>query len=72
MFVLTAGSFRTEQSAVALATLAEAMYETGRYALVRFVPNDGAAPRIGILQPELDDICPVLQYFDVSNKEKSI
>ncbi|KAI7892671.1 SPOC like C-terminal domain-containing protein [Mucor mucedo] len=63
--ILTAGLFRTEQSAVALTTLAEALFETGHYALVRFVTSDNAQPKIGILQPELDDVCPVLQYIDV-------
>lgn len=65
---MTSGLFRTEQCAIALTTLAEALFETGCYALVRYVTHDNASPRIGILQPELDDVCPVLQYIDVSNK----
>ncbi|GAA5812693.1 hypothetical protein MFLAVUS_006151 [Mucor flavus] len=63
--VLTAGIVRVEQSSNALATLAEALYETDRYALVRFVSNDGAQPKLGILLPELNEVSPILLYFDI-------
>lgn len=64
--VLTGGALRLEESNQALAAFAEALYETDRYALVRFVTVDGAAPKLGILQPELNEVCPILLYFDVS------
>ncbi|KAI9341852.1 SPOC like C-terminal domain-containing protein [Pilaira anomala] len=63
--VLTGGALRVEESNRALAAFAEALYETDRYALVRFVTVDGAAPKLGILQPELNEVCPILLYFDV-------
>ncbi|KAG2230806.1 hypothetical protein INT48_008747 [Thamnidium elegans] len=63
--VLTSGIVRVEQSSNALAALAEALYETDRYALVRFVSNDGVQPKLGILLPELNEVCPILLYFDI-------
>jgi hypothetical protein len=62
---LTAGAFRSAESSTAIATLSQALFEKNCYALVRYVTRDDAPPRIGILQPELDENAPILQYFDV-------
>lgn len=63
---MTAGAYRSVESATALAALAQSLFEKNCYALVRYVAKDDGQPRIGILEAVLDDNAPVLQYFDVS------
>lgn len=50
--IITAGNYNTEESALALKSLAHAMNDQDSIALVRYVSRDDGQPRLGILQSE--------------------
>lgn len=54
------------ESATAIAALSQSLFEKNCYAVVRFVVKVDAQPKIGILEPVLDDNAPILQYYDVN------
>ncbi|CAO3655477.1 unnamed protein product [Mucor hiemalis] len=60
-----AGAYRPVESATAIAALSQSLFEKNCYAVVRFVVKVDAQPKIGILEPVLDDNAPILQYYDI-------
>ncbi|KAI9266027.1 SPOC like C-terminal domain-containing protein, partial [Sporodiniella umbellata] len=64
-YVLVAGTHRTENSGKAVASFAQALYETDRVAIVKYVYKDGGSPKLGVLLPLFDGPCRLLIFVEI-------
>jgi hypothetical protein len=64
-YIVSAGSYCSEESAVAISALAHALHETDTLALVRYVYKDDSAPKLGVLFPLFEKNISLLHYVEV-------
>ncbi|RCH83904.1 ATP-dependent DNA helicase II subunit 2 [Rhizopus azygosporus] len=68
-YIVSAGSYCSEESAVAISALAHALHETDTLALVRYVYKDDSAPKLGVLFPLFEKDISLLHYVELPFSE---
>ncbi|KAG1445151.1 hypothetical protein G6F56_010012 [Rhizopus delemar] len=64
-YLLTAGTYATDQAGATIAALAQRFHEMDKVGIARYVYKDGGSARLGVLFPFFDNKLRLLQFVEV-------